>query len=229
MKMDAANSHTLFPAILASTVHDIKNSLGIVLELIRQLALKQQVGQGEDFLQLEFEANRINHSLMQLLVMYKIDSHKFSLDVDEYSALDIITEVKAQQDGLTKLKRVDVQVECNEELLCYCDYPNITNALATILNNGLRYTHSKIFISAHEEGGYIKFCIEDDGQGYPEQLLAANLSDTTDLDWVNGNTGLGLYFVAMIAGMHKNDGKTGHVRIDNQSRLGGARFSLFLP
>lgn len=229
MKIDAANTPTLFPAILASTVHDIKNSLGIVLELIRQLALKQQDGQSEDFSQLEFEANRINHSLMQLLVIYKIDSHKFNLDVDEYPALDIINEARAQQDVLSKLNSAKVQVECNDDLLCYCDYPNITNALGTILNNALRYTRSAIFISAGEDDGYIKFCMEDDGQGYPEHLLAADLSDAADLDWVKGNTGLGLYFVAIIAGLHKNHGKTGYVRIDNQSRLGGARFSLFLP
>lgn len=229
MKIDAAVNPTLFPAILASTVHDIKNSLGIVLELIRQLASKQQAGQGEDFLQLEFEANRINHSLMQLLVMYKIDSHKFNLEVDEYSALDIINDAKAQQDVLTKLNRVDLQVECSDELLCYCDYPNITNALGTVLNNALRYTRSMVFISAGEEDGYIKFCIEDDGQGYPEYLLSADLRDAASLDWVKGNTGLGLYFVAMIAGLHKNNGRTGYVKIDNQSRLSGARFSLFLP
>lgn len=229
MKIDTTKTHTLFPTILASTVHDIKNSLGIVLELIRQLALKQQAGQSEDFSQLEFEANRINHSLMQLLVMYKIDSNKFSLDIDEYLALDIINEAKAQQDVLSKLNSVDVQIDCSDDLLCYCDYSNISNALGTVLNNALRYTHTAIFISVGEEDGYLKFCIEDDGAGYPEHLLAADLSDAAELDWVKGNTGLGLYFVAMIAGLHKNNGKTGFVKIDNQSRLGGARFSLFLP
>lgn len=226
--MDIVKAQTIFPAILASTVHDIKNSLGIVLELIRQLALKQ-ADQGADFSQLEFEANRINHSLMQLLVMYKIDSNKFSLEIDEYPAIDIINDAKAQQDVLSRLNDVRVQVECDNELLCYCDYPNVCNALGTILNNALRYTHSAIRISAAEEDGYLKFCIEDDGQGYPEHLLAADLSDAADLDWIKGNTGLGLYFVAMIAGLHKNNDKTGYVKIDNQSCLGGARFSLFLP
>jgi hypothetical protein len=46
---------------------------------------------------------------------------------------------------------------------------------------------------------------------------------------VKGNTGLGLYFVAAIAGFHKNQGKYGYVKIDNLSRMGGARFCLFLP
>lgn len=225
----SANPGNIFPAILASTVHDIKNSLGIVLELIRQLAVNQLPCENEEFTQLEFEANRINHSLIQLLVMYKIDTSKFGLDIEEYSALDIVNEAIAQQHALAKFKQVQLHVNCDDKLMCYCDFPNICNALGTILNNALRYTRSAIQFSAVQEGEYLKFCIEDDGLGYSEHLLSADLSVGNNMDWVTGNTGLGLYFVAMIASMHKNNGKSGFVSIDNQSSLGGARFSLFLP
>jgi hypothetical protein len=54
------NNDTLFPVILASTVHDIKNSLGTLLGLIQQLALKQSSDQLDEIRQLGFEANRIN-------------------------------------------------------------------------------------------------------------------------------------------------------------------------
>lgn len=219
----------LFPVILGSTVHDIKNSLGTLLELIQQLSLKQLDNQADDIRQLEFEANRINHSLMQLLVMYKIDSHKFSLIEDEYAALDLIREAKAQQDRLSKLHDVEVSIECSDDLSCYCDYQHVCNALGTVLNNARRYTQNRVVISAAEINGYVRFCIEDDGQGYPARLLNADLCNPAELDWVSGNTGLGLYFVAAIAGFHKNREKSGFVEIDNCSRLGGARFSLYLP
>jgi signal transduction histidine kinase len=225
---DSTKHPELFPAILASTVHDIKNSLGIVLELIRQLA-QQQNGQSKEFSQLEFEANRINNSLMQLLVLYKVDSSKFDLDIDEYAAGDILNEAVAQQDVLINYKNIQVSLDCDENLLCYCDYAHIGNALGTILNNALRYTQSQIVLSAVEEAGFVKFCIEDNGHGYPEHLLNADLSATANLDWATGNTGLGLFFVSIIAALHKNDTKSGYVKIDNQSRLGGARFCLFLP
>jgi K+-sensing histidine kinase KdpD len=221
--------NALFPTILASTVHDIKNSLGTLSGLIHELAQKQPLEQSEDFRQLEFEANRINNSLMQLLVMYKIDCKTFSLAIDEYSAIDIVNEAKAQQDRLSRLNNIVLQVECSDDLFCYCDFQNVSNAIGTILNNAQRYTHKTILLSAGEENGFVKFCIEDDGDGYPEHLLNADLSNPSQLSWVNGNTGLGLYFVAAIAGLHKNKDKTGYVRIDNHSRIGGARFCLFLP
>ncbi|MDD2759456.1 MAG: HAMP domain-containing sensor histidine kinase [Methylomonas sp.] len=219
----------IFSTILGSTVHDIKTSLGTLLGLIQHLSLSQTPQQQDDIRQLEFEANRINHSLMQLLVIYKIDSHKFSLIVDEYPVIDLINEAKSQQIGFLQQNTVDIRVSCSEELMGYCDYQQVTNAIGNILNNALRYMRQSVLISAFEEAGYLKICIEDDGEGYPERLLNADLTKPSELDWVSGNTGLGLYFVAAIAGFHKNRDKAGFVKIDNQSRLGGARFCLFLP
>lgn len=229
MNRELKPNASLFPVILGSTVHDIKNSLGTLLGLIQQLSLKQAADQVDEIRQLEFEANRINHSLMQLLVMYRIDEHKFSLLEDEYSALDLIHEARAQQDRLSRLQNIEVRIDCSEDLLCYCDYQHVSNALGTILNNAQRYSKHQVLISASQTEGYLRFSIEDDGDGYPTHLLNADLRNSAELDWVRGNTGLGLYFVAAIAGFHKNRDKTGFVSIDNQSRLGGARFNLYLP
>lgn len=218
----------LFPAILASTVHDIKNSLSTLLALIRQASARQD-GRSAGLDQLEFEAARINHSLMQLLVMYKVDSQKFGLVIEKCAVSDIVKEAVDQQARLSGLHDIALQVECGEDLLWYCDYSVIGNALASVLNNALRYTKKTVLISAAEENGYLGISIEDDGGGYPAHFLAADLNNSTELDWVSGNTGLGLYFSSVMAGLHKNAGKSGYVRIDNQSRLGGARFTLFLP
>lgn len=227
MPVNTENSG-LFPTILASTVHDIKNSLSTLLELIRQTLVKQN-DCGDDLNQLEFEAARINHSLMQLLVMYKIDSQKFSLLIDEYPAIDIIREAVDQQARLSRLNNIALQIECDEEVMCYCDYPNVSNALAAVLNNALRYTRQTVLISVSEENGYLRIAIEDDGEGYPPHFLNADLNNMADLDWVSGNTGLGLYFVSVIAALHNRGDACGYVQVDNQSRLGGARFNLFLP
>ncbi|BBL57662.1 sensor histidine kinase [Methylomonas koyamae] len=222
------DNDTLFPTILAFTVHDIKNSLGTLLELIRQFSAKLQ-GETGDLGLLEFEAARINHSLMQLLVLYKVGANKFSLAVDEYPALDLLQEAVHQQARLSTLNNVALQVDCADDLPAYCDFATIANALAAVLNNALRYTRHAVLVSAEQDGGYLRIAIEDDGAGYPPHFLAADLNNAADLDWVNGNTGLGLYFVSVIAGLHKNAGRCGYVTIDNASRLGGARFRLFLP
>jgi len=223
------NSQSHFQAILASSIHDIKNSLTTVRELIMQVAAKQQSRKNQDFVQLEFEVNRMNSSLIQLLELYKIDSDKFSLEIDEYAVTDIFQEIKAQQAPLLQLNKLGFTLDCPEDLFCYCDYNHICNALASIINNAQRYTHSQIQLSAYQEQENVVFCMEDDGVGYPESILSVDITDLPSNQWISGSTCLGLYFVSTIAKLHCSQGKHGFVKIDNHSSLGGARFRLFLP
>jgi len=226
---DPTNTSINFPAILASSVHDIKNSLTTVRELIAHIADKQHAHKNHNFIQLEFEVNRMNNSLVQLLELYKIDSEKFNLDIDENSADEILQEIKAQQAPLLELNQIKLSIDCAEDLYCFCDYEHICNALNTILNNAQRYTNTEIHLSAYQEQDYIVFCIEDNGAGYPEQLLSITKTEAPLISHLSGSTGLGLHFVAMLAKLHATKDKKGFIKIDNDSPLGGARFRLFLP
>ena len=226
------NTHILsigFPAILASSVHDIKNSLTALRALLTQLENTQNGEKPNEFRQLEFETNRMNNSLMQLLTLYKIDLSQFSLAVDEYSAADILEDIVAQQSTLLSLGNVQLITECHDELFCYCDNTLISNALCTLVNNAQRYCRSKVSLSVTEEDDYIVFCIEDDGLGYPENLLSPDYKQLPQLDLVTGNTGLGLFFAETIAQLHAQGNRQGFITTDNDSRLGGARFKLYLP
>jgi signal transduction histidine kinase len=226
------NTHILsigFPAILASSVHDIKNSLTALRALIGQLENIYQDPKPTEFRQLEFESNRMNNSLMQLLTLYKIDLSQFSLAIDEHSAADILEDVVAQQSTLLSLSNIQLITECHGELFCYCDNALISNALCTLVNNAQRYCLSKILLSVDQEDDYIVFCIEDDGKGYPENLISSDYKQLPQTDLATGNTGLGLFFAETIAQLHIKADKCGFITTDNNSQLGGARFKLYLP
>ena len=172
----------------------------------------------------------MNNSLIQLLELYKIDSARFSLSTDEHKALDILQEVEAQLAPLLRLNKIRLTINCPEDLYCYCDYNQICNALGSILNNAQRYTNKQIVLSAYPEKEYIVFSIEDDGAGYPAQLLSIDFAnDTTYANSISGNTGLGLHFVSTIAALHTAKNSKGFIKIDNNNYLRGARFRLFLP
>jgi len=218
-----------FPAILASSVHDIKNSLTALRALLSQLDNAYQDPKPTEFRQLEFETNRMNNCLMQLLTLYKIDLSQFSLSIDEYSASDLLEDVVAQQSTLLALSNIQLITECHDELFCYCDNALISNALCTLVNNAQRYCQSKVLLSVAQENDYIVFCIEDDGKGYPENLLSPDYKQLSRIDLANGNTGLGLFFTETIAQLHIKGDKRGFIMTDNNSQLGGARFKLYLP
>lgn len=217
-----------FPAILASSVHDMKNSLSNLRALITQLENQYPESKPPEFKQLEFESNRLNNSLMQLLTLYKIDASQFNLNIDENSVRDILDDIVAQQSSLLALSEIELSVDCDDDLFCFCDSTLVGNAISTLVNNAQRYCHSKILLSAKQEGEYMVFYIEDDGEGYPQNFLADS-QKTFDIDLVGGNTGLGLFFVATIAKMHHQGESHGFIKTDNASSLGGARFSLYLP
>jgi len=226
------NTHILsigFPAILASSVHDIKNSLTALRALLSQLETVYQDPKPTEFRQLEFETNRMNNCLMQLLTLYKIDLSQFSLSIDEHSAADILEDVVAQQSTLLSLSNIQLITECHDELFCYCDNALISNALCTLVNNAQRYCQSKVLLSVVQEDDYIVFCIEDDGKGFPENLISSDYKQFPQIDLANGNTGLGLFFTETIAQLHIKGDKRGFIMTDNNSQFGGARFKLYLP
>lgn len=227
-----SNTHMLsigFPAILASSVHDIKNSLTALRALLGQLENIYQDTKPIEFRQLEFETNRMNNSLMQLLTLYKIDLSQFSLDIDEYSASDILEDIVAQQSTLLSLSNIQLTIECDDDLFCYCDHTLINNALCTLVNNAQRYCLSKVLLSASQEDDYVVFCIEDDGKGYPENLISSDHKQLPQVNLASGNTGLGLFFAETIAQLHIQADKRGFTITDNNSQFGGARFKLYLP
>lgn len=227
--MVATHDGKLFALVLASIVHDIKNALGALIQRVEHIRRKPGLDQDPDLQRLELDAMRLNQRLIQLLVMYKIESRAFQLLIDEHAARDVIDEAVSQQYACPR-DPVHITIACHDDLLCYCDFQNLGNVLATVIDNALRYSRHAIRVSAEEDEGYVVFVVEDDGPGYPESMLEANWAEVSHIaDWMTGHTGLGLYFASVIAGLHKNAGRRGSVKLDNHSRLGGARFRLFLP
>jgi K+-sensing histidine kinase KdpD len=223
------SQHDLFSTILASSVHDIKNNLSTLLESVKHLRKKSTLGEDADLQQLELEVIRIHQGLMQLLVLYKVDQHSFMLVVDEYAALDLLQEARLQQQSLLDLNHLELITECDQDLICYCDFQYTGQVLASVLNNALRHCRQRVLISAYEQDGYCVFSIEDDGAGYPTRLFMMNGQQALASDLKAHRTGLGLCFASIIANLHKNVQRQGWISLDNESRLGGARFRLMLP
>ncbi len=226
--MSQSTNRIDFATILASSIHDMKNSLASIRGLITDISLKSNNATPE-FSQLEIESNRMNNSLIQLLSLYKMEIEQFNVAIDEYAVEDMFADITANQSNLLKLNNIsiDTEYEQHDDDLCFCDFDLITSALSTILNNAQRYANSKIILSTGIIDNYRYFSIEDDGRGFTEDLLVNNKQ--TDLNFYSGNTGLGLYFVAAIAKLHFTEDRFGYIQTSNESRLGGAKFSLFLP
>ena len=100
---------------------------------------------------------------------------------------------------------------------------------ANCINNAVRYARHAVLITVSDEAGQLVLTINDDGDGYPAEMIERQADYVQGINHSSGSTGLGLYFAGRIAALHQRNGVGGHTRISNGGPLGGGVFSLCLP
>lgn len=221
---------TRFEAVLALTVHDIKNSLVLLLDRL-DTCIDNDNAIIEEPSAFKYEIKRINNNLVRLLNLYKMGVNHYSIQRSDYVVMEFLEEVGLEYQAMFKNKGIGFELDVPEDLWCYCDSRLLSGVIDNALNNAARYTKSNIKVSALREGPFVVIRVEDDGCGYPVKMLEqCNLSgNDVSLEQTNGATGLGLYFSAMVAKLHKVDDLTGSISLANGGSLGGSCFTLYIP
>lgn len=223
-----------FTDFIASSIHDMKNSLNVQIGSLEKIALKsQQQGDTQTFEQLAlmiYEANRMNANLIQLLTLYKFGKSIYPMDVAEQSVYELIEEAILQDKSIMDFKGISVSVECDESCYWYFDRDLVTGILINALNNAYKYTSDKIRVAAKIEGRFLEIRVEDNGHGYPPGMLRDDsVAENKGVNFSSGSTGLGFYFSSRVAAMHKNGTDQGALIIENGGIYGGGCFVVRLP
>lgn len=225
------NQRLDFASVLASSIHDTKNSLGMLLNSLEEIVDRERNEchcTPDQVAQLQYEAKRVNDNLIQLLTIYKVENKFYTAAPQETLVSDFLDESFLTAKPLLDHKGIAVVVECDPDLVGYFDRDLVAGLIDNVVTNAARYTRDRIVLSAHESGGFLELRVEDNGSGFPEPMLKADFSGDQELDMLSGRTKLGLFFCAMVAGLHTADGREGYIKLSNRPE-GGGRFSLFLP
>jgi len=221
-----------FSFIMASSVHDMKNSLSMLLhslDEVNQDVSDLQLPITSKMATLQYEAARVNNDLVQLLSLYKMENKALRAHIDEHHLLDFLEEQVARYLPLFKVKNITCVVECDEELTGYFDRDLISGVINNTLANAIRYCHQTIRVSAQAENEGLSILIEDDGCGFPKAMLDQPLNMSAGVDFESGSTNLGLYFAHRIALLHTQSSSVGYIKLSNDNSLGGGQFKLHLP
>jgi len=230
--MNSENEELDFSAILMSSIHDIKNSLSMLLTTLDDATQTQELSEcplGEQITQLQYEAKRVNNDLVQLLTLYKISDDHFEPNVAYHDVDDFIDELAIEYAPLLKFNNIELLTECDPELSWFFDRFLISGVINNVLNNEIRYGKDRTKLTADEEDGYLVIRIHDNGPGYPEQMLSQEGMQSNPANPTTGSTGLGLYFSTLSAQAHHNKERRGFIKIGNNSDLGGGCFAIYLP
>jgi signal transduction histidine kinase len=217
---------------LASSVHDMKNSLNMLIYSLEKALASAEITQlpaHTELMQVNHEAKRINNNLVQLLTLYKLGQKIYPFDPQNICLDDFLHTITAQYIGLLKSQGISLEVHVDSGLYWYFDEDLISNVVGNALNNAMRYARDRIHIIADKKEGKLELRIEDNGDGYPVQILQESNNSMHSVDFQGGHTGLGFYFAKMVARMHHNQGCAGELKLKNGASLKGACFVLILP
>jgi len=221
-----------FSLIIASAVHDMKNSLSMLLHSVDSMCdeLPEEWRKKPNVATVQYEAERVNSYLVQLLGLYRLQNKLLTLHVDEYYLDDLLDEQAAHYTQMLNGKSVSLNISVEQNLAWYFDREIILGVLNNALNNASRYTKNAIEITAKIDNNFLVIEIHDDGQGYPKDLLAAPPGEIlNDINFNTGSTSLGIYFAAMVTKLHTQGEHHGYIKLSNGGRLGGGVFSIYLP
>lgn len=223
-----------FPEILGAAVHDAKESLGVLLSQLEDMARETAAGSAaqRQLNDVRYEIQRINGNLVKLLTLYKIDRSEYALELELHGVRGLLDEVVLNHRVLLDARGIALSVDCADGLHGYFDFNLLAGVLGNALNNAIRYTRNRLRLAARKQDGELSIYVEDNGRGFPPAMLAhptLQAGGACERGFIDGHTGLGLHFTAVVVAMHANGGRRGRLTLDNDSALGGGRYGVHLP
>jgi signal transduction histidine kinase len=226
------NDSNPFALLLASSVHDIKNSLSMLLDTLDGVVESTPITsdlQRHQFATLRGEAARINNSLMYLLGLYRMQQNQLSVQIQEVYVADFLDEQLAAGQLLFTMRELEVSIDCDDQLTGYFDTTLVGGIINNVLVNAARYARGSILLhAAQTPQGQLVIEVRDDGPGFPPKMLQDVSNQSRGIDFITGSTNLGLYFAGEVAQMHRRGEVHGHIELSNLVE-GGSCFRLVLP
>lgn len=218
----------LFADLLANSVHDPKNSLGLVLNAAERVAESEALTpDGRDSLHfLQHYARRVNNELVSLLGLYKLQRGRSLVHADVVDCECFLAEIVAYNEPLLASRGISLEIETCEAAEGYFDQFLVASVLNAAINNSFRYAHRRVTLDCRLSEGCLVFGVTDDGEGYPAALLGSDFTDIGAGDRKMCGTGLGLYFASRVAELHTHRDRVGRIQTSNTP---GACFRIYLP
>ncbi|NYE63439.1 signal transduction histidine kinase [Duganella sp. 1224] len=236
MDEQAAQQHEGSPELfmfLASTVHDMKNSISVLSGTLENLLAAHQSSAAPEYgqmAQMLYQTKRLNDNLIQLLALYKdVGKPGYPFDPAPRSVRELVELVAGQAHMLLHSRGIAFDVDYPKDAIWTLDEDLVIGVLVHAINNAVRYTRDRIRLSIAVDGEYLELRVEDNGAGFPASMLECGASAKAAINFLSNSSGLGLYFSSEVAKMHKHRQRSGSIALENGGALGGGCFILRLP
>ena len=219
--------------LLAIIGHDLKNPFNAITgfsDLMKDSWRSMEPKEVDEMLHMINQSSLAAHSLLENLLNWaRIQTEQLKLNQTSFYLLSSIKEAFSVLRSSTKIKQIDIKIDCNENILMYADYSMVTTIIRNLLSNAIKFSHREglINVSATENSDFITISVKDNGVGMSEEEVESifrieNISSKNGTDNEKG-TGLGLTLCKEIIQAHKGN-------ISIESELGkGSKFTVMFP
>lgn len=172
------------------------------------------------------QITRLSVLIDDLLDVTRISAGKLSLNKENFSMKEMISDVVAQYSHQFKHAQSPVEIRIEDDVIGLWDKVRIEQVVINLLTNAAKYAPKKpILVSMKRENGKVKIQVKDMGPGISEEnqeRIFKRFERVSDKQNIGG-LGLGLYICKQIMEAH-------HGNIYVESVLGeGATFTVELP
>ncbi|HWJ93982.1 MAG TPA: HAMP domain-containing sensor histidine kinase [Telluria sp.] len=232
---DTSSPNELF-LFLASTAHDMKNSISVLSGTLEHMMAEahKDVPAYPQMGHMLYQTRRLSNQLMQLLALYKhVGKPEYPFDIQPLEAIEFAQQVAASEHIMLQARGLALEVDCDPQLVWHFDEDLIFGVVSHAIHNATNYTRTRIRLALAQVDGCLEIRVEDDGDGFPQAMLDAGVAAmdgvTTGVNFLTNSAGLGLYFSSEVAKMHRHRGRHGTLRLENGGAYGGGCFILSLP
>lgn len=222
-----------FPDMLAASIHDIKNSLSLISSNLTAMLAHpdNRFAEPQQISLIQHEVQRVNNTLIQLLNLYKLGKDALRFEILEHNVEEFFAEVVANSTPVCRALGIHLTYCCDPDLNGYFDSEMVRSILENTIGNAQRYARSQILLRADRQADYLVLYVEDDGDGFPPELLqlSQDVEGSISASRISGRTRLGLLFAQKIARLHQAGQRSGYIRLHNACTLPGGCFQLWLP
>ena len=217
--------------LLAIVSHDLRGPLMVVttgMALLRKVAMPDDAKSEvvRTLGPMGRATERILAMIRDLLDAARIEGAQFTIDPRPASVREVIERATELYAAPVLNKRIDLDVDVEDELVILCEPERVIQLLSNLLGNAVKFTPEggRIRVIARADGDWTRFVVSDNGPGIPAEQLPRVFDRYSRGRYTPGaGTGLGLYIAKGIVSAHGG-------RIDVESKTGeGTTFELTLP
>ncbi len=219
--------------LMGMIVHDLKNPLNVILNVIESHSLPSQVAI------LRQSARQMLTMVLNILDVQKFEDTKMALDKHDCSLLNLTEQAVAQVRFLSDRKNIALNNQIAPDLAVRVDVEMIERVLVNLLTNAIKYTpnNGQITLATNPKGfekplgfsleDFVRIEVRDNGEGIPADKLSNVFDKFGQIKAKSsGNvrsTGIGLTFCKLAV-----EGHGGRIGVESEVGV-GTTFWFTLP